>query len=480
MHRRDVLRAGGRLLGGVLVASVPAAARSTPGRTDGTDVGSTATAEADFAPLGFLGVDGTREAVVGTDGSTAYVAAVDGFAIVDVSEPARPQLVAQRRGLLSDTSGGPLTQIQDVAVEGDRLLVVGPAHPDEKAVKAALLFDVSDPADPSRLAVHHTDYPIHNAALQSGHAYLTANDGEDNRLEVVVMEGDGATPAVVGQWSPGEADDAWADVPSTVTPIHDVLVHDDVAYCSYWDGGTWLVDVGDPASPSAIGRVGDRSAAELAALDAPDVEARELPGNHHSAAVDESGSLLAIGREAWDADDDGDGGPGGIDLFDVADPEAPERLSTVAPPPTPDPGFRGVWTTAHNFQLRNGVLYSAWYQGGVRVHDVADPGAPRELAAWRDSATTRFWTVRRAGSALVAASMGTEAGDAGLFTFPLPEAEPPSSGTVTSRADESPSNPARPTDRSSGPVTETPGQSGFGMAVTGLAGGLAWTLRRVR
>lgn len=468
MHRRAVVRAVGGLLGGTVAASGPAtsAAQQTPSEGDRTNPEPQPTGGPSdaFAPLGSLAVPGAREAVVGADGTTVYVAVGDGFAIVDVGEPTAPRLVGERRELLADAAGGPLTGIQDVAVDGDRLLVVGPAHPDEEAVKAALLYDVSDPAAPRRLAVHQADYPIHNAALRSNRAYLTANDGQDNRLEIVDVEGAGAGSAVLGQWSLDAAAEAWTDVPSSLVPLHDVRIHDDVAYCSYWDGGTWLVDVSDPSSPTAVGHVGERSAAELSAVEDPDREYTELPGNHHSSAVDESGTLLAIGREAWDADGDGTGGPGGIDLVDVTDPGAPEHRSNIAPPPTPDPGRRGTWTTAHNFCLRNGVLYSAWYQGGVRVHDVAEPGSPRELAAWRDAEATRFWTVQRAGPGLVASSMGTDGGDAGLYTFPLPEDESgPTETTTPSRA-----------------VTATPGLGGFGLVTAAAGGGLAWLLARRR
>lgn len=466
MDRRDVLRAVGSLLGGTIAAggaATSAAGRkpSEGDRTDSNPQPSGGTADA-FAPLGSLAVPGAREAVVGPDGTTVYVAVGDGFAIVDVGEPTAPRIVGERRELLADAAGGPLSGIQDVAVDGDRLLVVGPAHPDEEAVKAALLYDVSDPAAPRRLAVHRADYPIHNAALRSGRAYLTANDGQDNRLEVVEVGGEGAGSAVLGEWSPATVDEAWTDVPSSIVPLHDVRLRDDVAYCSYWDGGTWLVDVSDPSSPTAVGHAGERSAAELSAVEDPDLEYTELPGNHHSSAVDESGTLLAIGREAWDADGDGTGGPGGIDLFDVTDPGAPRHRSNIAPPPTPDPGRRGTWTTAHNFCLRDGVLYSAWYQGGVRVHDVSEPGSPRELAAWRDAEATRFWTAQRARAGLVASSMGTDAGDAGLYTFPLPEAEADPTETTTTP----------------GAITATPGLDGFGVVTAVVAGGIAGLLAR--
>lgn len=464
MRRRDLLlRLGVAGLAGTAAAG-PARGRATSTAAPGAGTG--------VAPLGSLPVAGAREAVVGPDGVTVFVAGLDGFAVVDVSAPADPRLLAERRGLLPDAPGGPLGGVQEVAVDGDRLLVVGPAHPQTDAVYAALLYDVSDPADPHRLAVHETEYPIHNGALRDGRAFLTANDDETNPLEVVEMEGGGAGPSVLGRWSVVDEDEAWARVPAPVRPLHDVTVEGDVAYCSCWDAGTWLVDVSDPSEPRALGHLGERSPDALAAVADAGVESTELPGNHHSAAVDGPGDLVAVGHEAWDADSDGAGGPGGVTLVDVSAPESPERLATIAPPPTADPSRRGVWTTAHNADLRAGRLYSAWYQGGVRVHDVSDPRAPREVATWRDVETARFWTAVRATDAVVASSMGTETGEPGLYTFPVPDetkrrpavGPPPTSSPRTSTA-------ARQ-------VTATPGMAGFGAAVTLLGGGLAWLLAR--
>ena len=487
MYRRELLGvAAGSVAGalGVGVANASEGGHGEVGQAGTTESTEPTDGAPDFAPLATLPVEDAREAVVGPDGTTVFLAVEDGFAVVDVADATAPRLLAERRGLLPGATGGPMAEVQDVAVDGDRLLVMGPAHAGTEGPRGALLYDVSDPAEPSQVAVHRTGYPIHNGTLDGGLAYLTANDGRTNPLEVVAMEPGGAATGdaggsggadgagdtrVVGRWSIVDADPAWADVPAGIRPIHDVIVHRGVAYCSYWDAGTWLVDVGDPAEPRALGHVGERSPGELSTVGEPRREGTELPGNHHSASIDESGSLLAVGHEAWDADGDGEGAPGGIDLVDVSSPAAPAVLATIEPPPTDDPSRDGVWTTAHNFELVDGYLYSAWYQGGVRVHDVSDPRAPREVAAWRDSATTRFWTAQVASGAeavgeagagrgaVVASSATLDGGDAvdsGLYTFPLP-------APVTTQS---------PSRRQ---VTATPGMDGFGAAGALAAAGLA-------
>lgn len=401
MHRRTALRAGVAALAGTAVLGRAGAADDEP-----------------YAPLGSVAVEGTREVVVGDGGRTAYLATTDGYAVVDVAEPERPTVVAERRDLLADEDDGPLSGVWDVAVSGDRLLVVAPAHGGHD-LRGALLVDVSDPGSPEQVAFHRTDYPIHNADLDGTTAYLAANGGGRHAVDVVEFEGG---PERVGSWALTDVDEGWADVPGALANVHDVTVADGVAACAHWDAGTWLLDVSDPTAPTGLGRAGGRDAADLAAV--PDDEvgltATTPPGNDHHALVD--GDLLAVGRESWAATVDGEvvGGPSGVDLWDVSDPTDPVRRATVAPPPTPDPTRDGVWTTAHNLDLRDGRLYVAWYQGGVARYDVGDPADPVREAWWRAPDRTRFWAavLARPGEAFVASSTGVGDGDAGLFAFP--------------------------------------------------------------
>jgi hypothetical protein len=45
------------------------------------------------------------------------------------------------------------------------------------------------------------------------------------------------------------------------------------------------------------------------------------------------------------------------------------------------PSAPGLFT-AHNPVVRGDLLFVSWYSDGVRVVDIRDPAAPRELAAW--------------------------------------------------------------------------------------------------
>jgi len=457
MRRRTVLRGLGVVSGSAAVGT----AGGHPLPTD--DAGSTpAGTPTGGDPLGTFDLAGAHELVTSPDGHTAYVATGDGVAFVDVVSPATPRLLAERTDLLADSDAGPMALVQDVAVSDDRrLLAAGPANPAEGA-HGVVVFDVSDRENPERVAGHETDTRIHNCDFDGRYAYLAGTGRPDSPLVVVDTE----SGEEVGTWSLPDADERWREVSPSIRQLHDVTVRDDRAYLAYWDAGTWLLDVSDPADISLVARIRGRDRETLAAIDDPLTERREPPGNDHFVTVDEDATLLGVGSESWELDDDGDGGPGGIELFDISDPAASESVATIDPPPTTDPSPGGVLTTAHNFELTDGRLYSAWYNGGVRVHDVRDPSAPREIFRWRDSVTTSFWTTQRGAGCFLAANTNANAGSEatpGVYTFPDPAIDAPARRTPT------------PTDEG---VLGAAGD-GFGVLSALVAAGLAvWGLRR--
>jgi hypothetical protein len=470
MRRRTLLRSlGGLGLGTLAGPAAPAAAHPTPPGTDPTTPSDTPTGD---GPLGVLDLPAAHEAVASADGHTAYVATGAGVAAVDVTDPTDPSLLTHRIGLLGDREDGPLERVQDLAVVGDRLLVAGPAHPTD-GISGFVLFDVGD-RRPERIAAHTVDTTIHNCHFDGQYAYLTGNDRVGNPLVVV----DAATGTEAGAWSLLDEDEAWNEVQPWLWPLHDVWVEGDRAYLAYWDAGTWIVDVSDPGRIEPIARIRGRDPEVLTDLDDPATERSETPGNDHFVTVNDDATLLGIGTEAWDADGDGAGGPGGIELYDVADETSPERVARIEPPPTPDPTFGGVLTTAHNFELTGGHCYSAWYRGGLRIHDLADPAAPREVAAWRDSERASFWTTQRGAACVIASSTAalSEGIDPGLYTFADPAdratatAEPTAAGTASG-----PTETAAGTGTAAGETAETTGTAagagtpGFGIAAVASA-----------
>lgn len=419
MERRAFLRASG---GTGLALSLSSAAVASGS--------STTIAQGTYEPLGQVPITGAAEAVVGDDGRVAYVAATTGFVSVDVSDPTEPTLLAEERDI--EIEDDTLSEILDVAVDGDRLVVAGPANPGVGAM-GFRCYDVSNPADPVSIDGFDTGYHIHNCYLEGELLYVVANSPEENPLMIYDVGGDEITR--VGYWSLVEYEPGWSDVDWFFRYLHDVTVQDGTAYLAHWNAGTYLIDVSDPAAPEYVSHVAETTLEDQRELDDWEVAVYGLPGNDHYAAVDDAGDLMAVGREAWAIVGENPDRPGGIDLYDVSDPEEPVRRGSIDPPRTIDETHGGgTWTTSHNFELRDGRLYSSWYRAGVKIHDVSDPASPERIAWWRDPAETGFWTARVAepGETFVASS--TEAIpntslEGALYTFPIEageQADPPS------------------------------------------------------
>jgi hypothetical protein len=415
MRRRALLKGAGAGAGAIALSSIGV-----------TSVA--ADEEAGYAPLGAVSVSKAAEAVVGADGETAYVAAGDGFATVDLSDPANPEILANVEGIAADKDGGPMQNIMDVKVSGDRLLVTGPAR--RGPISGFVVYDVSDPANPTQATdFYRTGYRIHNADFDGEYAYITDSESPA-RSPMAVFDVSGQTTEEVSRWSPLDEEidgvEGWSDQRRIPGVLHDLNLHDDVLYCSYWDAGTWMVDVSDPENPSYVNYVCDYDLEKLMQL--PQESPREFqtmygegPGNDHYAAVSEDSSLLVVGGEAWDNLDTGGGGPAGIDLWDISDPQSPEKLSTIAPENAPDlTKAQGTWTTAHNFDIRDGKLYSSWYDAGVKIHDISDPENPERIAWWRKPDEARFWTAESGGSGefFVASSAPKDGHRGALYVFP--------------------------------------------------------------
>jgi hypothetical protein len=400
LQRRDVLRAG-------VGATTLAALGSTASASETTD--------ASYAPRGQIDVEGAAEVVVTPDGDAAFVAVGSGFVSVDVSDPVNPSVVGSAADL-EGPDGDPVRQVLDVKYDDGQLLV--PTAAQGASPRGFYLFDVSDPANPTRVGdwFPTPDHGNHNAALRDGVAYLTGG------LVVDVVDVSGDSFERLAQWEPGDWNDDWSMLPNTV--LHDLSVQGDRAYCAYWDAGVFVLDVSDPANPSFVARAGEYSLEEIEELSRQAY--LEPGGNAHYVTVNEDATVLAEGGESWDLDaEDDTGGPSGITFYDISDETNPERVGYVDPPVSASNAYQGgTWTTSHNFELANDRLYASWYQGGVTVHDVSDPANPERVAWWAAPNDRAFWTAQVAvpGEFFVASSRGgggmTGNIRDGLLTFP--------------------------------------------------------------
>ncbi|MCZ6753845.1 MAG: hypothetical protein O7E49_00915, partial [Gemmatimonadetes bacterium] len=124
--------------------------------------------------------------------------------------------------------------------------------------------------------------------------------------------------------------------------LHDVYLRDGLAFLSYWDEGLIILDVGNgvaggsPVNPVEVGRL-------------------QIPGYWvHNAWYWPSAGYVFLGDEFNTSP--------GLRVIDVSDLSKPVEVAS----------FSATGSTPHNFWLdeSRGILYAAWYRGGLRALDV--------------------------------------------------------------------------------------------------------------
>jgi hypothetical protein len=139
-----------------------------------------------------------------------------------------------------------------------------------------------------------------------------------------------------------------------------------------------------------------------------------------------------------------------------------------------------VWTTAHNLDIREETLYTSWYRGGVKRHDVSTPLTPVEESWWLAPDEASFWTAQavRTGTNgfFVASSRGVDDSPGRLYTFPDRPGERTVSPSGGSGAE------GVTTDRGTVSAESRVSAPGFGVGTTlgaiGLGVGGWWFRRR--
>lgn len=311
---------------------------------------------------------------VHVQGNHAFVANGEGVTVVDWHDPTRPEVVAD-----VDVPG---VGVDDVKMDGD-LMAASSQGAEDQADVGTHFYDISDPADPRLLGTFQVlPAGVHNHYLDGDVAYLCKEfPFGDSNLQIVDVS-DPTDPTLVTKWA---VEDVHPELDTRVCFVHDVVVQGDLAYVAYWDAGTRILDVSDPAEPVEIAGFGEAPDAsepapgELDFVNPDSPFARRVlgpPGNVHLSVPSPDGEFVYTNWETYVP-----GGQGPMKVWDVSDLEAPVEVATIEPPDIDvNPPF--TLKTSHNFDVTRNRLYTTWYDGGTRIFDVTDPTEPTELSSY--------------------------------------------------------------------------------------------------
>ena len=333
---------------------------------------------------------------VTVEGKYAYVGHITnkerlGTSILDVSDPRKPRLLSQIHLDEADSHS------HKARVAGDLLIVNVEQNMGALGRKAEnlaqqqtsynlggfKLYDISNREKP-RLIAHHRTYGrgVHRFDMDQNYAYIsTEMEGYVGNILVIYDIRNPARPEEVSRWSmPGQhlaagEKPTWA---GRRNRLHHALRFGDELWAGCWHGGVAVIDVSDIRKPRTLGAYNYHPPFPEPSHTFMPVPER-IGGRRIALAIDEEDHAHSADEMARRR-----GRPHGclwvFDVTDLADmkPLAIFEVSELDSPwSRAAPGRFG----AHQFQehMDGTLVYCAWFAGGLRIVDVADPAAPQEV-----------------------------------------------------------------------------------------------------
>jgi hypothetical protein len=314
---------------------------------------------------------------VWVDGTTLYIghmAAPHGTTIVDVADPRSPRVLA--------TIGiPPGYHSHKVRVAGGLMLVNHErlGRDADPAFGGGLgIYDVSNPAQPVlRTKWATAGAGVHRFSFDGRYAYISPTvEGYSGRIVMILDLADPAQPQEVGRW--------WLPGQWTAGGEEPVLAHGrgplchhplrlgDRLYVSYWQHGGAILDISDMTHPALVARI-DTSATfphpthTLLTIPEP------LKGRRVMVVADEDVDAR------WPA------APAFLWVYDITNESAPVPISTFQvagadPDGSPQPPMTGCHQPSERFN--GAIVPCAWFAQGLRLLDISDPFAPKEIGSY--------------------------------------------------------------------------------------------------
>jgi hypothetical protein len=239
------------------------------------------------------------------------------------------------------------------------------------------IHDVSKPAEMREIAfLEMPGFGINRLWWPGGrYAYVSAHfDGFTDHILCVVDLQNITRPEIISKWwLPGMNRAAGEQGPAKGKRIalHHMITADNRGYAAWRDGGLTIHDISDPAHPKLLSHIN---------------WSPPFPGGTHTPLPLPKRQLAVIADEA-----NAEKCAKGLFYTFVVDVRAPENPVPIATLPTPrerDFCLNGTFGPHNLHENRPGALqseetiFATYNTAGVRVFDIKDAFAPREIAYW--------------------------------------------------------------------------------------------------
>lgn len=339
-----------------------------------------------------------------------------GWSIVDVTDPAKPEVVK------FVPYPAPNTWTLQVDLSGDTMVTALEkpfanfgGDPDAPFSEGVLIWDIADPVNPKQLGHYRTGGNGTHRNLYPGGRYVhlaAGMPGYKGNIYVILDISDRANPREAGRWWVPGQHEAGGEAIVSRGPVaespeasdryrlrlrpqcmcgafcasagEDVSLHGppyvvgDLAYLPYGAAGIVVLDISNVSQPKQIGGLSF----------SPPFHSRF--GVHGVLPIPERGIAFANSENVTY----GRGPMHHASIVDISDPSEPFLLSLLPEPVPPaaapysDFTTRGGWRGPHNInhhqhhpdvQKQGDLFYIAHFNAGLRVYDVSNTRLPREV-----------------------------------------------------------------------------------------------------
>ena len=247
------------------------------------------------------------------------------------------------------------------------------------------VWDVSDKSKP-KLITHHRTHGrgVHRFDMDDKYAYIsTEMPGYIGNILVIYDLKNPAKPEEISRWHiPGQhiAGGEKPTWPGRQHRLHHTVRVGNTLYAGCWHGGVYMVDVSDIRKPTTLGGYNYHPPFPEPSHTFMGLT-RKINGRDIAIAIDEEDHAHTAEEMAKRK-----GRPhGALWTFDITDPAniKPLAIFEVSELESPwartAPGRFGAHQFQENWKGGDTLAYCAWFAGGLRIVDVADPSAPEEV-----------------------------------------------------------------------------------------------------